>query len=129
MKKILLFHVNIFKQNSLRKLCDDLGIETCVVTDRELPVTLGVIAGMSVPEGSAGSGKPVPFSDEMMVFCGLEPDLLDRFLAEYRNREIAPIPLKAVLTPYNAGWTPGRLCMELKKEQQSIASARRENKA
>ena len=36
MKKILLFHVNIFKQNSLRKLCDDLGIETCVVTDREI---------------------------------------------------------------------------------------------
>ena len=59
MKKILLFHVNIFKQNSLRKLCDDLGIETCVVTDRELPVTLGVIAGMSVPEG--------PFDAVMLV--------------------------------------------------------------
>ena len=128
MKKILLFHVNIFKQNSLRKLCDDLGIETCVVTDKELSMRLGAIAGMPAPAGSGSNGKPVPFSDEMMVFCGLEPDLLDRFLAEYRNREIVPIPLKAVLTPYNAGWTPGRLCMELKKEQQSIASARRENK-
>ena len=87
---------------------------------------LGAIAGMPAPAGSGSNGKPVPFSDEMMVFCGLEPDLLDRFLAEYRNREIVPIPLKAVLTPYNAKWTPGRLCMELKKEQQSIAMTRRE---
>ena len=82
---ILLFHIDVFKLNS---------IMAC--------------------------GRPVPFTDEKMVFCALEPGLLDRFLEEYRRRDIPPVALKAVMTSYNAGWTPGRLCMELKKEHMSF---------
>ena len=122
MSCILLFHVNIFKESSIRALCEDLGIEVRVIPDKDDHKTIGAIAGL--PETSARhdgkSAKPVPFTDEMMVFCAMESDLLDRFLTQYRSREISPIGLKAVLTPYNARWTPGRLCAELKKEQQSL---------
>ena len=102
-------------------LCKDMGINVHTVSDNELGKTIEEIAGLSsAPKGIAGSGKPVPFADEMMVFCRMDPDSLDRFLKEYRRRDISPVPLKAVMTPFNARWTPGRLCMELKKEQQSI---------
>ena len=117
---ILLFHINIFKQGSIRALCEDLGIDVRVITDGDLSRTMGQIAGISSTPDLHG-GKPVPFSDEMMVFCGMSSDQLDRFLSEYRQREISPIPLKAVLTSVNAKWLPGRLCMELKKEQQSLS--------
>ena len=122
MSCILLFHVNIFKEASIRALCEDLGIEVRVIPDQDGHKTIGAIAGL--PETAAHrdgkSAKPVPFTEEMMVFCAMESDLLDRFLTQYRSREISPIGLKAVLTPYNARWTPGRLCAELKKEQQSL---------
>ena len=118
---ILLFHINVFKQSSILSLCEDLRISARAVSDNDLGKTIGEIAGIPAISGhSAVSGKPVPFHDEMIVFCGLTPDQLDRFLEEYRRRDISPIPLKAVMTPYNSKWTPGRLCMELKKEQQSI---------
>ena len=119
---ILLFHVNIFKQGSIRELCREQGIAVSVVSDSDLDKTIGVLAGMKNLKGAAGTGKTVPFDDEMMVFCGMnDPGQLDRFLEEYRKREIQPIALKAVITPYNMRWTPGRLCAELKKEQQALS--------
>ena len=118
---ILLFHMNVFKQNSIFRLCKDLEIDVRAVPDQDLGKTIGEISGMPLlSKPGTGAGKPVPFADEMMVLCGLEPDLLDRFLEEYRRREISPVGLKAVMTPFNAKWTPGRLCMELKKEQNSL---------
>ena len=60
------------------------------------------------------------FSDEMLVLCGLSPELFDRFLNEYHARGIAPVELKAVLTRYNALWTPKKLQTELIKERRSI---------
>ena len=122
MSCILLFHVNIFKEASIRALCEDLGIEVRVIPDQDGHKTIGAIAGLSetAAHRDGKSAKPVPFTEEMMVFCAMESDLLDRFLTQYRSREISPIGLKAVLTPYNARWTPGRLCAELKKEQQSL---------
>ena len=115
---ILLFHINIFKQNNIMDLCRDFGIEPVVVTDQEFSKTVGEIAGLSGSSIHPAKSGSVPFTDEMMVFCGMDSDQLDRFLEEYRRREIPPVLLKAVLTPYNAMWTPGRLCAELKKEQQ-----------
>ena len=116
--QILLFHVNIFKQNSIIQLCQDLGFEVYVVKEEEFSKTIGQIAG--VPVSSANVNKPVPFTDEMLVFCRLEPEQLDTFLKEFKGRGISPISLKAVMTPHNIHWTPGRLCMELKKEQEYI---------
>ena len=115
---ILLFHINIFKQSSIQALCEEQGIAVHAISDTELDKPICVLAGMKNLAGNARGGQAVPFEDEMMVFCGMDdPGQLDRFLEEYKKREIQPIALKAVMTPYNMGWTPGRLCLELKKEQ------------
>ena len=118
--KVLLFHVNIFKQNSIIQLCQDLGVDSYVVKEDDLTKTIGQIAGSSVSKSSVS--RPVPFKDEMLVFCGLEPGQLDVFLEEFKKRDIAPVSLKAVMTPFNAQWTPGRLWAELRKEQEYINS-------
>ena len=57
---------------------------------------------------------------EISCICEDHPDQLEEFLQQYRLREIEPVALKAVMTKYNASWTPGRLCAELKKEHESI---------
>jgi len=120
--KILLFHINIFKQSSIIQLCRDLGYDVYTGREEDLTKTIGQIAGLF--RSPAKQGNAVPFTDEMMVFCGVKPGELDRFLEEYRNRAIQPVPLKAVMTQYNAQWTPGRLCMELQKEQDYIQPKR-----
>lgn len=71
--------------------------------------------------GDKAGAKPgiyaaIGFPVEMLVLCGLEEGDLDRFLKAYRKAEIAPVPLKAVLTPYNVSWTAEKLFGELMAE-------------
>lgn len=62
---------------------------------------------------------------ELLVFCGLEDGLLDRFLAEYRRRGIDPIGLKAVATPHNLFWTVCELTEELEQERAAMQAMSR----
>jgi len=127
MGKILLFNINIFKKAQIDALCRDLNIETAAIQDSGGGKSLGMLAGLepgpvNMYKNTAitSGGSPASFSEEMMVLCGLEPDSFDRFLDEYRNRNIQPVELKAVLTAFNAKWTPARLCTELKKEHRQF---------
>ena len=52
-------------------------------------------------------------SDEMMVFSGIDSELLDKFLSEYKKNGIEPINYKAVLTVNNIFWTPEELYFPL----------------
>ena len=71
--RILLFHINVFKQNSICDLCKDLGIDVSVASEADLSRTIGQIAGIQAAPGYSGKpGRPVPFHEEMMVFCGLD---------------------------------------------------------
>ena len=119
--KVLLFRMNIFKESSIRDLCRDLGLEAVSVSEQDFGKTIGELAGMpAAADTHFKSAAAVPFHEEMMVFCALAPEVFDRFLAESRKRGLPPVALKAVLTPYNARWTPGRLCAELSKEHQAL---------
>lgn len=62
------------------------------------------------------------FPVEMMVFCGLSDKGLDDFLADYRKTGLAPVPLKAVITPYNMTWTAEQLFTALMKEHTAMHS-------
>lgn len=59
-----------------------------------------------------GSGQE---TEPMLVFCGLQNTVLDRFLAELRKNGIR-IPLKAVMTETNRDWTLRKLYDELRGE-------------
>lgn len=52
---------------------------------------------------------------------GIDSELLDKFLSEYKKNGIEPINYKAVLTVNNIFWTPEELFAELKKEHRKFA--------
>lgn len=119
-KKILLFHVNKEKNLQIDKLCREMGLQAVIVEKRQYNEPLGALAGI---QGFAPTNKPytgAEFPMEMMVFSGIPSEELDPLLAAYRKQGIAPIPLKAILTPHNVFWTAYRLYGELMKEHLQL---------
>ena len=128
MTKGIILHqgINIFKLNSIENLCRELGIELSPVTseDRDTPleillkrITSGNNETHELPVDQKKTTGSLPVR-EMLIFCGLAPDLFDTFLTRYHSLGISPVKLKAVLTVHNAKWTPRKLQAELEKESQ-----------
>ena len=121
---ILHQQVNILKLHSIDRLCKDLDIRLVPVRPEDYNTPLHILLERAICEQNplAEEKHLSSFSGaaEMLVLCGLSPDLFDRFLREYRAREIAPVELKAILTPYNSKWTPKKLQTELIKERRAI---------
>ncbi len=120
-KKLLLIQINGQKLAAIRQLCMSLEIQPIVIEPKDFGKPLGHLAqitgmpGGIVPERTPCPGDIMP-SVEIMIFCGLDPDALDIFLAAYRNAGIAPVGLKAVITPANIRWDIYTLCRELMRE-------------
>ena len=118
---ILLFNTSLIKTAQIASLCSALGIQAKQVTSADSGKTIAMLAGPSNEDSTSAKINNFPFpSGEMIVFCGLLPEKLDSFLVEFKKRGIPAIPLKAVMTPFNAGWTPGRLFTELSKEHAAF---------
>lgn len=121
-KKLLLIQVGGQKLSEIQQLCRTLEIQTIVVESKDFGKPLGhlaQIAGIQPPSKTDSYAKTDSIMPpvEMMVFCGLTSEALDTFLAAYRNAGIAPIGLKAVITPANIRWDVYMLCRELMQEQ------------
>lgn len=58
------------------------------------------------------------FEQPMLVLAGFTNHRITAFLNEMEEKEVPPIPLKAVLTEYNAVWDSHSLYEELKKEDE-----------
>ena len=116
------------KEKQIEDLCRDLGILPREIKEGEESRAVGVLAGTIPPELEPKPEKQAPGGyrlPELLVFCGLEDGLLDRFLAEYRQRKIEPTGLKAVMTPHNLFWPVYELAEELRQEQAAMQMARR----
>lgn len=78
---------------------------------------------------ASGTGEPgpaeEPIPESMLVFCGLNPALLNQVLEIIRLAKLPPIPLKAVLTEANRSWNTLQLRQELLQEQKAIADGER----
>ena len=129
--KVLMFQVAMEKRIPLVKLCGELGIEAVTVDRKNYGQPLGVLAGitgfserMNGDSGkknrAAGAEMMRAMMGEMLVFSGMPEETLDQFLAAYKKAGIAPVALKAVLTPHNIRWTPEELFQELFKEHWSL---------
>ena len=62
------------------------------------------------------------FQDEMLVMAYFPQALVMQFLQALRKAGVAPVALKAVLTPTNAGWSSVALHTELCKEREAFES-------
>lgn len=118
---VLFFQIPPKKAEQLTQVCNKLHIKTKVVNPFDYNQTLGYLAGI---QGFSKENNPhatETVSSEMLLFSGINSELLDRFLSECKASFIPPTPLKAILTMYNIFWTPGELYQELKKEHRIMS--------
>ena len=111
--QVLYFIQEIKKEKQVLDLCRDMGIMIRKLKEEDAGRSVGVLAGVFPPELAPKTAKQVPKGYRM-------PELLDRFLAEYRRRGIDPIGLKAVATPHNLFWTVCELTGELEQERAAM---------
>ena len=112
MKKILLFGFDALPEIlTVAGLAKQYGGEAVPVSRESCGLTLGKLA-----QGETGTAGLAP-GGKMLVFCGMEREL-DQLLGALRTAGI--MCLKAVLTPANRDWTPGRLYRELEREHRTM---------
>ena len=108
------------KDKKIMSLCRSFKISTKKIELSDLHKPLGSLFGMNNQTNKKENwiiDKQVP---DCMFFCGFSDDELDKFLKEYKNRNIEKIELKAVLTIHNFNWSISYLLNELQKENQMI---------
>lgn len=113
-KTILLFHVEKGKSGRIQTMCRRLGIRTITVPKARYHLALGTL--LHIGDFPVQESPAEEFAMEMMVFSGLTSEELDLFLKTYKESGIAPIPLKAIVTPTNVFWSAARLYRELTSE-------------
>ena len=95
------------------------GAEVVPVARQDYNKPLAVLAGLDDDPGTVLPFNGGPLGGRMVVLCGLE-DQVDRLLPALRQAGIGRDCLKAVLTPDNRSWTPGRLYRELQREHRAM---------
>ena len=114
---ILTFNFSPDRLSKLRFICLRLGIQVMDVPEPGFVNTLGALCGLEPVNDAEGKRT---FAEEMMVFAHMDNALVNRFLQTAKQMRFAPVALKAILTPTNAGWYPAQLCEELKQERAAI---------
>ena len=82
---------------------------------------------MELAQGVEGTSvEAEAFSENMLVFCGLNQAFLNQLLEVIRLAKLPPIPLKAVLTMDNQEWDSVKLHDELLKEKEKLENGKNE---
>ena len=114
---VLLYNLDNPRGAKIRRLCLPLGLRTVLIPREAYGLPLGELAAGARPETPyEGAG----FDDEMLVLCDCPGRLLDLLLQSFRRNKVAPVHLKAVLTPTNRAWDSAALHAELCREREAI---------
>ncbi len=122
MEQVLVYTPDKEKAGTIVALCSSLGIGFRRLTLGDLRFSVAsVISGdYKLPLGAAPPLSALYVQPELMLFNGLKDRTLNAFLKEYRQENIAPIPLKAVVTPFNCSWTLLELTAQLQREHANF---------
>lgn len=118
--RILLYTPDTAKQAAISKLCSRLSFEICLLGPEDFHTNVGYLAGLPIQAASASPIPPLSTLPELMVLCGISQNDLDTFLDIYNQSGISPIPLKAMLTTHNIGWSLYELACHLQAEHQKM---------
>jgi len=124
-KTILIYEMKKEKEKKILELCGKKQIAVRTVQLSEYGQSLGSLAKISGILKNETREEKTLLGEEMMVFSGMDRNEMDLFLEEYKNMGIAPVALKAILTPYNIFWNTRQLYEELQKERRSFHQAER----
>lgn len=120
--KILLFHIEPGKERQIETICRSLKIQIIKIKPVSYNQKLGYLAGITGFNRENTTYTGPDFPTEMMVFSGMNPEMVDAFLAQYKKASIPPIGLKAIITQYNIFWTAEELYKELFQEHSNFKS-------
>ena len=116
--KVLLYNLGILTREggAVRGILKSMGAEAVSVSRTQLNEKAGVLAGLVKEQESVQSFEGIGYDKPFMMISGMDDASLDLFLAAMREAGVF-VPLKAVLTPYNAGWTLRELMDEISRER------------
>ena len=118
--KLLLFGFeSLLNVLALEAAMGPLGVELVPVARKDYNKPLAVLAGLDTAPGPMADYAGGALGGRMIVLCGLEKQL-DTLLPALSQAGAGPDCLKAVLTPSNRNWTPGRLYQELERERRAM---------
>lgn len=104
---------------SLDLICRRNNLLLKEVPFTEYKKTIGEITGLVPSEETLEKITIPPFQDEMLLFTFLDDKQLGNVLDGLKKERIN-IPLKAMLTPNNLGWTPIFLREQLMEEVEAM---------
>ena len=113
---LILFNFSPARAAAVASCALKCGFEVRPAANSEHRVPLSAISG---PAPADALTRPA-FTDEMLVFAASDREKVFAFMDRMKERGVAPVALKAVLTPVNILWTPEELHRELKKEHEAL---------
>lgn len=116
LSEILIYNLESKKDAKLKMLCRKMNIGTRSVEKNEYGFTLGCLLGIS-QDNSVREHED--FDEEMLYIAGLQGGMLHLFLDQLRRNKII-VPLKAVQTETNLGFTSYELYRELCAEREAF---------
>lgn len=115
--KILCYNIDEKTISSLKALSSRLKISVIRVQREDFSKPIATVAS-----GIFSEKNPLinaSFAEGMAVFVSIPDTMLDVLLSYMKDRGVV-IPLKAVLTPYNAVWDANTLYNELCRERREL---------
>ena len=116
MSMVLIYNLGSEKDAKLKMLCRSMNIGSRTVEKYEYGHRLGYLLGLS-KDSSVCEGED--FDNEMLYIAGLRGGMLNLFLDQLRRKKIG-VPLKAVQTETNMGFSSYELYHELCAEREAI---------
>lgn len=119
---LLCYNLSGEKMQKIRLAAMRLKIRVRTVEEDEYAQTVAALCGLEEKTDAAYVGAG--FEDEMLVMANFPAGMMNAFLGLFRRMGIAPVALKAMLTPTNAAWNSEKLHAEIAGEHQAMMNGK-----
>lgn len=116
MISVLIYNLSPKKDSELKMLCRKMNLSAMTVDKSDYGRTLESLLGFT-DDTTRKDGED--FDDEMLYLAGLQGGMLNLFLDQLKRKKLS-VPLKAVMTQTNLGFTSYELNRELRAEREAI---------
>lgn len=115
---VLCYNLDDQRASAIRLAAMRLKIRMRPVALEEYALTLSALCGLEPAGGQVYEGEG--FADEMLVMANFPAGMMNAFLQTMRSMRIAPVALKAMLTPTNSTWDSMKLHEEIQAEHAAM---------
>lgn len=116
---VLVYGMEGVQRTDLEKILKRCRLTFRFVEAGQENAPVGLLAGRTGWKNGGGMMPESDLTEPMLVLCDLGDRVMDVLLRELRQGGFRGV-LKAVLTPFNIGWTGRQLQTELKREREAM---------